>query len=124
MAGLVLQASWARAVVATQGSLSRPSDSHFLPDSGKCFPPAAPFLFNEKFSADFHGNLRMGSQGEKMEESIPERSPKNAHRAHTHSPSRQPRPEPPTHHGALVQEGQPQKCLLLLKRNGLTKARL
>lgn len=43
---------------------------------------------------------------------------------HTHSLSRQPRPEPPTHHGALVQEGQPQKCLLLLKRNGLTKARL
>lgn len=85
MAGPALQASWARAVVATQGSLSRPSDSHFLPDSGKCFPPAAPFLFNEKFSADFHGNLRMGSQGEKMEESIPERSPKNAHRAHTHA---------------------------------------
>ena len=81
MAGPELQASWAGAAVATQGSLSSPSDSRFLPDSGKCFPPvaaAAFFLLNEKFSADFHGNLRMGRQGEKVDKSIPKRGPKNS----------------------------------------------
>ena len=46
-------------------------------------------MLNEKFSADFHGNLRMGRQGEKVDKSIPKRGPKNSHLSltltHTHT---------------------------------------
>lgn len=44
------------------------------------------FLFNEKFSADFHGNLRMERQREKVVKSIPKRGPKNSHHTHTYTP--------------------------------------
>lgn len=53
------------------------------------------FLFNEKFSADFHGNLRMERQGEKVDKSIPKRGPKSPHHTHTYtlaSPGRSPQP--------------------------------
>lgn len=92
----MLQASWAGSVVATQGSLSRPGDSRFLLDSGKCFPTAtaaAFFLLNENFSAGFHGNLGMGKQWGKMDKSIPQKGPKNSHLSlphrltHTHTPT-------------------------------------
>ena len=54
------------------------------------------FLFNEKFSADFHGNLRMERQGEKVDRSIPKRGPKNPHHTHTSPlPALAGAPDPP-----------------------------
>lgn len=129
MAGPALQASWAGAAVATQGSLSRP-----VTHTSSQIPGNAFLLLLLLFSCLMRSSLQIpmatsgwGGRGRRRPNLFPRGAPRipiSLTHAHMLPPYCQPRPESPTHHGALVQEGQPQKCLLLLKRNGLTKAQL